>query len=325
MKVSSFLKRLIEDWPVKILCFVIALFLYLFYEISLVETQTLVVPITVKQNGGVELVSNIQRSVKVTVRTKNTTTIHEDDFHAVLDLGYLTESGTYDVPVTFTVSDDLMEMDPLEIKIKPESLSAHVEKKVTSGATISVPYVGAPDYGYKLTSVSVSPDMVSFYGPESIVKGTKDISTDPVSLNGLSSDKEFSVHLQKSNRLITLNEEPVYKVNVTIEPVIAERKIDGITPLYLNIPENMQLESKVHDISVKVSGPLLNVEKLTPSSFSCVVNLSDITEVSEYDFPVVIEAPSGIQILEKSEENWKLIISEKISEEVPETEEQITE
>ena len=231
MKVSLLLKKIVDDWAIKILCFVIALFLYLFYQMSLVESKTIVVPLKLKQEGGVELVSSIQQSVRVSVRSKDSTSIHAEDFSAVLDLDYLTESGTYNVPVTFTVSDHLVATDPLEIKIKPESVDVHVERKISAGATVSVPTVGEVEYGYQVKEITVEPDTVGFYGPESIVKGTKDLSTAPVSLKGLTQTQDFIVNLYEPNKRLTVDRMKNYKVRVVVEPVISEKTVNGITPL----------------------------------------------------------------------------------------------
>lgn len=316
MKANSLLKKIVEDWPYKILCFVIALFLYLFYQMSLVESQTIVVPLKLKQEGGVELVSSIQQSVRVSVRSKDSTAVHPEDFSAVLDLDYLTESGTFNVPVTFTVSDHLIATDPVEIKIKPESVNVHVERKVSAGATVSVPTVGEVDYGYKVREITVEPDTVGFFGPESIVKGTKDLSTAPVSLKGLTGTKEFMVNLYDPNKRLTVDRMKDYKVTVFVDPVISDKSVNGIKPLYQNLSDNLLLESVLQDISIKVQGPLLSVENITSDAFSFKIDLTQYTEPGEYEIPVVIDFIDNVEIIEQTDAVWKISLTEKPEEEL---------
>ncbi len=315
MKVSLLLKKIVDDWAIKILCFVIALFLYLFYQMSLVESKTIVVPLKLKQEGGVELVSSIQQSVRVSVRSKDSTSIHAEDFSAVLDLDYLTESGTYNVPVTFTVSDHLVATDPLEIKIKPESVDVHVERKISAGATVSVPTVGEVEYGYQVKEITVEPDTVGFYGPESIVKGTKDLSTAPVSLKGLTQTQDFIVNLYEPNKRLTVKRMKDYKVRVVVEPVISEKTVNGITPLYQNLSDKLLLESPLTDITVKVKGPLLAVENITSDAFSFKIDLASYSEPGEYEIPVQINYIENVEIIEQTDAVWKIILSEKPEEE----------
>ncbi|MCF0242407.1 MAG: hypothetical protein HUK25_07190, partial [Treponema sp.] len=78
MKANKFLSKLLENWPAKIICFTIAVFLYLFYQLSQVETFNVNIPLTVINEGNVELVStqgNIT-NVKVVVKAKNNTVSH---------------------------------------------------------------------------------------------------------------------------------------------------------------------------------------------------------------------------------------------------------
>ncbi|MCQ2584868.1 MAG: CdaR family protein [Treponema sp.] len=320
MKVNLLLKKIVDDWPIKILCFVIALLLYLFYQISLVESQTIVVPLKLKQEGGVELVSSIQHSVKVSVKSKDSTSVHPEDFSAVLDLDYLTESGTYNIPVTFTVSDHLIATDPVEIKIKPESVNVHVERKVSAGAVISVPTVGEVEYGYQVKDITVEPDTVGFFGPESIVKGTKDLSTAPVSLKGLTQTQDFIVNLYDPNKRLTVDRMNDYKVTVVVEPVISEKTVNGIMPFYQNLSDKLVLESPLTDITVKVQGPLLSVENITSDAFSFKIDLSTYLEPGEYEIPVVIDYIENVEIIEQTDAVWKIILSEKPEEEAPSTE-----
>ena len=259
MKANSFLNKLTENLPIKIICFVVAILLYLFYQLTLIEKQILVIPLSVEQSGGVVLKETVQSSVKVYVRTKNTTQVHSDEVKACLNIDYITETGAYAIPVTLSVSDELRSIDPLEIKVKPESVKVKVERKISSAAYVNVRTIGEVKHGYKICEMSVEPELVQFSGAESVVKSIKSFDTEVISLADISSDKEFLVRLQNPNRKVTVQNEPTYIVKVKVEPEISEKTVSYVKPVIQNLSENFEVNSSFETISFRLSGPVLSV------------------------------------------------------------------
>lgn len=308
MKVNSFLNKIIENWPTKILCFVVALFLYLFYQISLVEKQTIVIPLSLEQSGGVVLKETVQPSVKVFVKTQSTTAFHAEDLKAVLDLSFLSETGEYDVPVSLTVSDELLAIDPLEIKIKPEKIHVVVEKKSSGAAFVRVPTLGEVKHGYQVQNIQVQPDIVQISGPESIIKNTSFITTDVISLEGLSDTKDLTVKLHNTNKKINVTSQDIINVKVVIEPLISEKVVTGVKPIIQNINPELTVSSVSEELTVNLSGPFLLLENITPSTLISRINLISVTEPGIYEFPVVFDLPSDILVLEQSSSVWKVTL-----------------
>lgn len=318
MKANLLLNRITENWGVKVLCFVVAIFLYLFYQMELVEKQTVVVPITLEQNGGVELKDTIQPSVKVFIRTKNSTVVHPDDLKAVVNLDYLTKTGTYDIPVLLTVSDDLMAIDPLEIKIKPETIKVNVERRISGAAFVFPETTGEVNHGYRVSGVSVDPELVQITGPESIINAENSFKTEVVSLNGLSGDRNFLVKLQKTNKKITYEEAQSYLVSVKVDPIIEDKTITGIEPVLKNIPENFDIVSVSQPVTAALRGPVLRLEKMNSGSLSFNIDLSSITEAGEFEIPFSLKVPSDVELENVSDTVWKVKATKKeiiISEE----------
>ena len=40
MKVKQFVDKLMDNWPVKVVCFVMALFFYVFYRVSILDRKS---------------------------------------------------------------------------------------------------------------------------------------------------------------------------------------------------------------------------------------------------------------------------------------------
>lgn len=311
MKANSFLNSVTNNLHIKIICFVIALILYLFYQTGQVKTDTVLVPLVLEQNGGVELVEPVQPTVKISVRTAEDVNVHPEDFTAVLNLDNLTQSGVYEVPVSLTISDNLLATDPLEVKLKQETVKVHVEKRVSGAAFVQPVTIGEVQHGFELKGISIEPKIVQITGPESVVQSENLFRTEAVSVEGLSGNKNFLAQLQKTNKRLHYDDAQTYLISVAVEPVIIEKDISGITPVFQNLSDMLQVESGWQTSSIKVSGPLIVLENLSPERCAYNIDLSSVSEPGEYEFPCDIKLPSSVSILEKSDDVILLKISAK--------------
>ena len=131
MSIRQLIEKILNKWPAKIICFLLAIFLYVFHQVSLVEKKSFVVPLNVIENGMVSHVSQIPSTVSVVVKANSNAvnTITPSDITATLDLDDITDVGKYELPVNIKISDRLMEFDPLEIRVSPEHISTKIEIK----------------------------------------------------------------------------------------------------------------------------------------------------------------------------------------------------
>lgn len=326
MKVNQLLKSFIENRKPIIACFLISFVLYIIYNMSLIDNQTLLIPLTIQQEGAVECVSEVPKTIKIHARTSASNVIHADDIKATLNLDYLTSTGTYDVPVTITLSDDLLSMDPLEIKKNPETISVHAETKISGAALLDVPVSGTVAHGYELIGVSVIPNMIFVMGPESIVKNTTTIYTDAVSVEGLSSSKVFPVTVRNLNKKLDLEANDNYSVSVTIVPVIEQKEFSKVFPVYKNLNPDFVFDASDNSpVSIVLSGPQILLENMVDEPFNFDVDLGFVTEPGEYLIPVQVDVSSGLSLSEISVNEWKVTVTEKLkTEEAGETSDSIS-
>jgi len=192
MNIKKFSEQILHNWPIKIICLVVAIFLYIFHQTSLVDHKNFVVPLNIIENGQVMHVQKLTDSITLSVKAlpEDISNIHVSDFSAILDLSYLTESGEYEIPIQVNTNDSLKQFETLEIKIKPSaSLMVKVEKKITKYIPLEVSVSGEPAYGYKLESVSVEPSSVAVVGPQSIVSKIDKLYSDK--FKGVFDDDDF--------------------------------------------------------------------------------------------------------------------------------------
>ena len=317
MKANRFLEKLTTDLPAKIFCFIIALFLCLFYQLSLVEKKTIVIPLNVIQDGDVVRVSDVPSSIKVVVRTSSdeANLVHADGIQATLNLNYLSGNGTYDVPVFLDVNKDLLVLDPLELKAKPEFVSVKVEKKIKKAVRVETPFIGEVAHGYAVSEVSVTPDIVYVTGPESVVNGKSVLYTDTVDLQDIDTGNQFEVHLQKPDKLLSYDEEEYYETSVSINPIEIEKTFENIQLTAINLNNDYLLENDLPLINFKLSGWMLILENYNLPEKCVTVDLSQITEEGNYTLPVSVNIPQTLILSDKSFDTVDVKIIKKPVEE----------
>lgn len=70
MNIKQILLRLTENWPVKIICLVFAVFLSEFYRGNLLDKRYLIVPLTVVNDGPLTPAEQYPTKIKVTLWEK---------------------------------------------------------------------------------------------------------------------------------------------------------------------------------------------------------------------------------------------------------------
>ena len=73
MNTKHLLDKILDKWPSKVICLVIAIFLYFFHQASLIDSKTFVVPLQIIEDGMVMHVGSVPGSVSVVVRASDET------------------------------------------------------------------------------------------------------------------------------------------------------------------------------------------------------------------------------------------------------------
>ncbi|WP_027727396.1 YbbR-like domain-containing protein [Treponema sp. C6A8] len=304
MSIRQLIEKVMDKWPAKIICFLLAIFLYVFHQISLVEKKSFVVPLNIIENGMVSHVSQLPSSVSVVVRAKAAAinVINTSDITAFLDLDSITEVGNYDLPVKIKVSDRLMEFDPMEIKVVPEVISTKIEIKKARFVKIKPTLVGEVAHGYEVSNVEVVPSYAEVIGSESIVNKLEEIETTKVLVSNAIRDFSTEAEYMSVNKLLDVVDKGPYKVTVTVKPSDLEKVFDEVAVLPVHLNKRLTLVKEIPSVSIKLKGSMLNLEKYSPAINAVTADLSKITEPGIYDIPLVFNIPKSFLIMEKSNE-----------------------
>ena len=326
MKSNEFFEKILFNRPVKLICFIVAIMFYIFYQTSLFEKKSFVIPLTVIENGNVVNVGEITNKINVVIRgtSEDISQVQTGKLNASIDLSNITKTGEYNVHVLLKMSDDLMELDPLEVRIQPEVIKVKVEEKGINFVKIEPSIIGEPSYGYELAGWEVEPKHVEIHGALSMVNQIKSIKTDVIDITDMNSDFDTTSFSKIINKKIFVVNKGPYNIKVKIEPKSLERKFTDvqINPVLLN--ESFIIDGELPKVSLTLSGTVLNLEDFSLSKNAVKINLSEITEPGEYELPIVFSLPNYLNITESSLEKITVKIIPSPTPVTPENEDSTT-
>lgn len=298
MKVNRILKKITENWGAKVLCFILAIMIYMFHQTTIFSRKTFAVPLIVVANGSVVPIENHPDFVRVTVRTNadQISMLNEDTVTARIDLNAYVEEGAFDVPVSINISHELRTLEPLEIKVKPEYIPILLEKKLEEYIEIEAAVTGNPAAGYALTGVSVSPSTTYVAGPSSIVSAVDRIKTEKIDITGVSQNTRVISHLKNENPYLKVNTENEVVVTYTVEPIQLTRHFSNIPVVARNLSPDFTLSAPVGSVSFDLRGPELRLANYSIEENAVYINCVEISEPGSYDLPVRFSLPVGVTV-----------------------------
>ena len=110
---------------------------FLEFSTSNVEKKSFVLPLHIQAEGNVTNVGYVNQKVKVIVKVSESdiANVASSDFYAYVNLNYVETSGTYNIPVHVNVSDKVMAMNPLEVRVEPEYIAVSPPALAAPGST----------------------------------------------------------------------------------------------------------------------------------------------------------------------------------------------
>jgi YbbR domain-containing protein len=189
------------------------------------------------------------------------------------------------------------------IYIKPSKITLKLDREGSRILPIKADLQGSLPDGINVAEVTVEPNQVEVFGPESRLGEIEFLRTDPVELEGKAQSFMSRVALVSPSRLWDARLEPD-AVNVKIEIIDAivmkERVVDNVQILALfggTLPRSVTMKPAV--ITVTLSGTPEKVDALDPKSIIAFVNCSNFKREKNriiYDLPVQLNVPAGISV-----------------------------
>ena len=302
MKIHEFYKIFRRNWPVKLVCFVLAVFIYFFYRHATIQKETKVVPLNVSSQGITLPAQNIPSYVKVSLkgRPEDLARITEKNISAVINLDYHTEEGKFKVPVDIRLAPEIMGIEPLEVTVDKSFLEINIAKKDRKQLPVKVEIQGTPAAGYEITDIAVSPSTIGVSGAKSIIDAMVEVSTDEISVDEKRTSFSQNVGIHHDSQLISYDNKTV-TVTVTIQPITSSRRFVDQTIYLYGLNPLFEAKADPERITFTLSGTQNQLEAFVPELHTVRMNCSAITKPGTYEVPIEVVLPKGIRLVSQSD------------------------
>ena len=317
MKARQLIEKIRENWLAKVICFVAAMFLYMFFLFSTLSRKTFSVPLKVQATNGMVAASSYPQNVRVSVRGKpeHVSTLHEDDFSAFVDLDYISREGKNLIPVQLNLSRNAMLIDTMELKVTPEHITLTIEEQISSYVPVSPLVSGEPAHGYELKAVEINPPEVRVTGPRSMVQNCTRLQTKMVSLSDIKTDVEIPVQLESPGRLLHLADGERVMLTAKLAPKLMVKRFEAAPVNLSGLNASFEPTGTGHTILLSLRGPVLSLENYTPRVSTILADCKEIRSEGTHEVPLIFNLPSGAVALDETPKRIKISVQKKPSEE----------
>jgi hypothetical protein len=295
---KSSARRLLADWPAKVLSLAAALLLFFFYRLNRLEDRYLSVPLVVTMNEEFAPASQVPRSVRVSLRGESNAlfSIQEDDIAATLDLSGYRSEGVFRAAVQIEKRGTALGVDPLEIQADPSEVAVGIERRVSRVVPITPTFRGFLEPGYELVSFDFTPPEVEVYGPSSAVARVADVATDFIELSGRSADFGAKAKLVKKEGLVYISGPDTVEFRAVVRRSLATRTFERLPILPMGLGEELELAAPLPAGSLRLRSSTADASGFTPSPGALSVDLSSISSPGTYSLPVLAVLPDGLVV-----------------------------
>ncbi|RME35780.1 MAG: hypothetical protein D6793_06880 [Thermoflexia bacterium] len=203
--------------------------------------------------------------------------------------------------------DTELELDPCDaegkrvpyLSLSPSRIAVHVAVEQLSGfrdVAVIVRLQGRVASGYRISSVTVEPAVVTVYGsPEVISQIPGYLETVPLDLQGTRETIETRLPLNIPSGVSLLMAEPVVTVRVTVVPIEGSVTLKRPVEVQGLAPELTAVVAP-EEVEVILNGPLPVLEELRPEDVRVLVDLFGLNTGRYSLEPVVVVAPAGVTV-----------------------------
>jgi YbbR domain-containing protein len=194
------------------------------------------------------------------------------------------------------------------MRVTPTSVRLVLDRTVERTVEVIPRVVGSPAEGFELYHIDLSPRRIDVVGPSSRVSGLEQVTTEPVSADGLR---------EPYSRLVRVELDPLVRVerelNVALALDIREenrrRELSGVA--VRGLPEDKAARLTPGTVKVRVEGPKSLVDELRAEDLLAHVQLQDLAPGRHSVAPtIVISSPeaSAIRILSIEPQEIRVLV-----------------
>jgi YbbR domain-containing protein len=296
---KKILATITENWHVKVLSIALALILFVFHRMSLLEDRFFSVPLHIVTNENMVPAGAYPRMVRLTVRGEANSIypILEDDIAAYLDLDRYTEAGVYRAPVQIRKQGTALGVEALEISVDPPEVSLELDRKISKYVPLTPIFQGYPEPGYEMASYTLTPAQVVVDGPRRLMDALSELATDSIELGGRSDDFTAVVRIMNREPLLLVRGDGTTEFRGQIRTLILIRSFENLPIRLRGLREDLVPAVTPGTASVRVEGPQSGIESYAPGADVLYLDCSEITEPGLYTLPVHAALPGSFTLI----------------------------
>lgn len=299
LKISTALHRLLENWPAKVLSVAAAVLLVVFNNVSRLEERSFSVPLTLELPDGYVPSSAYPDQARITLRgePEEILRIEEEDIRAYVDLTEHAAEGIFEEPVDVEKRGASLNVEPLEIRVEPVSVSVNLEQSLTKSVDVAPQLEGTPPPGYELSQYQLTPERIDIRGPRSHVQSVERASTDPIMLTGRRDNFIVRVQLEELGERISYPGGNVVEFRGVIDERVVLDTFGQVDVSVVGLTPAFAVESELPSGEVRVQASQVTLEEVQSSDVQLVADASAVDSVGEYELPVRPQVPQGVVVL----------------------------
>jgi YbbR domain-containing protein len=238
---------------------------------------------------GLEVVEESVRTVEVRLRgtAEVLRRLTPQDLHVGIDLrdagpgerfSYL---GPGDVSAPFGVR---------VTRVTPASVRLGLDRTMERTVEVIPRVVGSPAEGYEIHQIDLSPGEIAVTGPISRLDGLEQVTTEPVSADGLREPYSRVVRVEL-DPLVRTAGDPEVTLTLDIREERLRRELSGVP--VRGLPEDRTFKRAPEKVKVRLEGPMSVVEELRAEDLVARLSLAELSP-GRYDLaPEVVLSSTG--------------------------------
>jgi len=313
MTVKNLTDKMLENWPAKIVCFTLALLLFLFYRMSTLEQRYISVPLIVETNGDLVPASSYPRMVKIGLRGEMDSIypIQESDVVAYVDLSQYNKEGELRVPVQTRLKGTALDVDPLEVTVEPVEISLRLEHRLIKKVPVTATFKGYPEAGYEFAGYTVNPEFVELSGPRTAIEKIRDMVSEQVELTARNASFEGDVALVNRNSLVSVSGNGKIRYSVIINQTSLVKNFDDIPFYFENLDPSLVIEADTISGSLQIKGTQTELAAWQLPENALTVLCEKINSSGVYDLEVHPIIPAPFEVQSSSPPSIRLTVKRK--------------
>jgi YbbR domain-containing protein len=302
LKIKSVIKKLLINWPVKIISLGVAIFLFVFNRMSNLEEQQLYIPLIVKLQDDLAIADPIKDNIYVVIKgdtEKDIKQIRREDIKVFIDLLDKTEEGEYTVPVEYVkVGSILNDLAPLSIELEPDVMRVTLEKRKEKSVEIQIKRKGEPARGYKIEKFTYTPIFAQITGPSSRVKEIENANTEEIDITGRTRSFTGRIKLESVDPVIQYKGGTVVEFNAVIKEIIEEKIFEDEKIILKNLAPSLKIGKPLSEGVIKVKAPLASLDKLEQNDIQLYIDCENIVYPGKVEVQIKPETPENVEVID---------------------------